>query len=72
MGKTIGKDEIKWDVAWIPEKFAQLGKYIRIKNEDGTWESGWKIKEIYDPRRDKKSLIAGESDYKNQRKVSDV
>lgn len=34
-------------MAWIPEKFAILEKYIKIKKKDNTWEDGWQVKGIH-------------------------
>jgi hypothetical protein len=28
-------------VSWIPEKYAQLGKVLKLQNEDKTWTDGW-------------------------------
>lgn len=72
MRKKVGKDRYKLHVAWIPEKHAKKGKYIKIKWEDGTWENGWEVTEVGYPPKEEKYLIDAERDYKNQRKVSDV
>ena len=61
---------VKVDMAWIPEKFAQIDKYIKIKQNDGTWEDGWKVTYV-GGRREVLEVLAGERDYLNQRKVSD-
>ena len=31
-------------VSWIPEKYAEKGKYLKLKNENGEWENGWVVK----------------------------
>ena len=28
---------------WIPEKFAKLGKYVKLKNSDGVFIDGWEV-----------------------------
>jgi hypothetical protein len=30
-------------MAWIPEKFAIVGKFIKIKKDDETWDDGWEV-----------------------------
>lgn len=30
-------------MAWLPEKFAVVGKVIGIKNDDDTWQEGWEV-----------------------------
>jgi hypothetical protein len=32
-------------VSWIPEKFAQLGAILKLKN-NGVWEDGWIISNL--------------------------
>ncbi len=60
-------------MAWIPEKFAVVGKYIKIKRDDGTWDDGWEV--TGDGER--KILTAKDADqqsqlYKKTRKASDI
>lgn len=33
-------------MAWIPERYAVLEKYIKIKQSDGSWEDGWQVKGV--------------------------
>lgn len=35
------------DISWIEEKFAQVGKSVRRKNEQDEWENGWVVTETY-------------------------
>ena len=37
------KRENHHHMAWIPESFAVEGKFIKIKQEDGSWEDGWEV-----------------------------
>ena len=30
-------------MAWIPQKFAILNKFIKIKKNDDSWEDGWQV-----------------------------
>lgn len=30
-------------MAWIPEQFANVGRFIKIKKDDDTWEDGWEV-----------------------------
>jgi hypothetical protein len=59
------------DVAWIPEKFAVIGKQVRIKQEDGTWDSGWMVAKRY-AKMEEDEVEAAERDYLIQRESSDV
>ena len=62
-----------YHMAWIPEKYAVPGKFIKIKKDDKTWEDGW---EVQDSGGDV-VLTASEADYQSQlykktRKASDI
>lgn len=61
----------KFDVAWLPEKFAQKGRMIRFKDDSGSWEDGWKVMEVY-ARKMFSEIEAKERDFLHQCKVSDV
>jgi len=57
--------------SWIPEKFAKVGKYLKLKNEDDTWTDGWKVLEVGD-RKDAKAVEVAQQAHKKQRSVSDI
>lgn len=61
----------KLNVAWIPEKFAQKGKVIKLKWEDGTWEEGWEVMFV-GARQEAEKVEENERDYLKQRKASDI
>ena len=52
--------------SWIPEKFANKGKFVKLKDDDG-----WKVIEVYS-RENSKFVNERQMDYKHQRKVSDI
>lgn len=52
---------------WIPEHFAHVGKYLKIKDEDG-----WQVLEVYQARISQEQLSEYERDYLHQRKMSDI
>ena len=39
----------KLKIAWIPSKFAFIGRMIKIKN-NGIWQDGWKVMNVYKTR----------------------
>jgi hypothetical protein len=47
--------------AWIPKKFANKGKYLKIEGEDG-----WLIKEAYDLELDEEVVKNNSTDYEKQ------
>jgi len=70
MKKKISNDSYKIYVAWIPEKYAKEGKWIKIKQEDGTWEDHWQVV-IVGGKKEAKYVEDKERDYLKQRRVSD-
>lgn len=33
----------KHQTSWIPEEFAKLNHIVKLRDEDGVWEDGWKV-----------------------------
>lgn len=63
-------DGTKIDMAWIPERFAQINKIVKIK-KDGGWDEGWEVTYV-GPRQLASIVENQERDYLKQRKVSDI
>jgi hypothetical protein len=60
-------------MAWIPTQFANIGKFIKIKQDDGSWDDGWEV--IGDGgglTRSAKDADEGSQLYKKTRKASDI
>lgn len=57
-------------ISWIPEKDAQIGKVISIK-EDGKWTDGWNVRATYGKLSEEK-VIAGRDSYRHHRKNTDA
>jgi hypothetical protein len=30
-------------ITWLPKSYAVLGALLRLKNDQGVWEDGWKV-----------------------------
>lgn len=54
-------------MAWIPEQFAVVGKFIKIKEDDG-----WEVKFVSDGTRTAEEANQASQLYKKTRKASDV
>ena len=57
-------------VSWIPEKFAQEGKFLKLK-DNGVWEDGWEVVAI-GTKLPTKYVINRSQDHVHQRKASDI
>ena len=58
-------------VAWIPEKFAQEKRVLKLKEGD-QWENGWVVNSIGTALVSDDIITERSQDYKNTRKASDV
>ena len=58
-------------VSWIPSKFADKGKILRIK-KGGVWEDGWMVLTNYGKKVDEDMLNFLENQYRDTRETSDV
>jgi len=57
--------------SWIPKRYAVVGRYIKLKSEDGTWDDGWKVHQAH-TELPTKVVLEREQDYRQARKASDV
>lgn len=56
----------KFQVSWIPEKYTKLGKFLKLKEDNG-----WEVIEIF-AKKNSKEVDKRSRDYKYQRKASDI
>jgi hypothetical protein len=57
-------------MAWIPEKFATAGRYLRL-TEAGISEDGWQVMGV-GAQMTEKYVRERSQDYKHTRKASDI
>ncbi len=55
------------EIAWIPERFAIKGKFIKVLGEDG-----WQVVEVGKSRIEGSYLMEHERNYLTQRRASDI
>jgi len=61
----------KVDTAWIPEKFAQVGKRIYIGEKRPNPEEIWVVTAVF-ARQPESWVVQHQMDHKHQRKMSDI
>jgi hypothetical protein len=75
LAKKIRKDATSVEVArmvtWIPQEYAKKDTFVELRQDDGTWEDGWKVLDTY-TRLESKYVIERSQDYKKTRKASDI
>lgn len=54
-------------VAWIPSRFAKIGKFLRINDDNG-----WEVVSVDRTAMTEEYVMSHRDDYRYQRKVSDV
>lgn len=59
-------------VSWIPERYAQLRKSLRLMGEDGSWTSGWVVESVGETRLATREVHERSRDHLKQRKASDI
>jgi hypothetical protein len=57
--------------SWLPQKYAVVGKFLKLKNDEGEWENGWEVTATFAIKSTTEVLARGQ-DYKHQRKASDI
>ncbi|KMO34867.1 hypothetical protein VQ02_18260 [Methylobacterium variabile] len=59
-------------VTWLPERFARVGGYVKLK-EEGGWQDGWRVTAAYpEARLSHEVLMERSQDYKRTRAASDI
>ena len=58
-------------VCWIPEKYAIVGKVLRVKMYDG-WQDGWVVMRVGSVSLTEEELAVRKDDHSHQREVSDI
>lgn len=61
----------KSDVSWVEEKFAVIGRKVRVKNESEVWEDGWVVEETYGKITAEQAKLMKDL-YKHHRKGTDI
>lgn len=65
--QCLMKKGMQTSTAWIPEKFAIVGKYLKIEKEDG-----WLVKEVYECAFGESVVNSNSRDYLRTRIASDI
>lgn len=58
-------------VSWIPEKYAKIGKILKLK-DDNEWSNGWVVESVSSERRSSKEQREKSRGYKHHRKITDI
>ena len=67
------KDRLKYlDTSWIPKKFAQKDRSLKLKI-DGEWDDGWIVEEVYSSTElTHDEVTAISNHHKKFREVTDI
>lgn len=66
MTKSSGQSILQV-TSWIPEQFAKIGKYLKLKDDDG-----WKVISVGSVVYDEQTVNERSQDYKKTRLASDI
>ena len=62
------RDPGTWQTTWLPERHAQLGKRLRLKQDDKTWQEGWVVTRVGESRVPEDHLPDPHADVKGHRR----
>ena len=65
-----GKEQTVYQTVYIPSKYAEVGKSIKIR-ENGVWEDGWVVIEVWQ-EVDESYLYSLRNAWKRHSEVSDI
>lgn len=68
--QCILKKDTKLQTRWIPERYAVMGKYLKLQ-ENGIWENAWQVISI-GVKVSKNSLDILSQEYKKTRTASNI
>ena len=58
---------------WIPEKFAEVDRYLELKDQGGTWTNHWRVVEAYTEAKVPWSYLKeNERNWKSHRSATDI
>lgn len=60
-----------FEVSYIPETLAHVGKNLKIKDPDGSWSGGWKVVSV-GTRLSEEYVLEHEKDYAKHRRGTDA
>jgi hypothetical protein len=58
-------------VAFIPARFAEVERKIRVKQDDGSWQDDWFVKAVYGSLPSE-TVAKNERNWKSHRRGTDV
>ncbi len=59
-----------FQTSYIPEEFAKLGKFLKLRDSEGEWDDGWKVIEVSSHRHLDNEVPDSHSAIKNHRKAT--
>ena len=72
MHAVLRKSDGATQTSWIPSNFAEVGRYLKLK-ENGVWTDGWEVIKTYPAVQLCSELVLErERDFKNHRKATDI
>lgn len=69
--RKTGAGEMQ-QMSWIPSKFAVEGKILKLKDADGVWEDGWRVRSVGPHEKTEQEANEGTQLHKRQRRASDI
>ena len=68
--KMVELGQLSHEVSWIPEKYAQKGRILKIKR-NGRWDNGWEVINVWG-KKSKEEIMERSRYHMYQRQASDI
>ena len=62
----------KTTTTFLPKKYSQVGKVIKLKSNDGTWEDGWVVQQVSKDNFNSDYINVASREYLKHRKRTDI
>jgi hypothetical protein len=66
------KETTAHTTAWLPEKYAEIGRFVRLKQSNNSWVDGWEVKSVSVHSKRSDEVAERSQDYKRTREASDI
>ncbi len=63
---------VKTTSTFLPEKFAKLGKVLKLQDKNSEWEDGWVVESVGKDKYDSDYIRRQSREYLNHRKGTDI
>ena len=57
--------------AWLPKRYAVIGEFLELKDDDGNWTDGWQVTAV-GVTKETEEVVERSADYRKTRRATDI